>query len=133
MHTSGGLRLRPIQPTRSTALTYSISPSAWWTESTLNFNGTTSTADTRITVDSQGRPHVTQRKQSQSSSNYDSVETDYDSLGRTAKTTIPYTGTAGQTSSGNGTTTVYDALSRPTQVTDAGTGGRSTPTPKTMS
>jgi YD repeat-containing protein len=106
----------------STSITYGIPASAWWTESTLNFNGTTSTADTRITLDNQGRPHVTQQKQSQSSSNYDSVETDYDSLGRTAKTTIPYTGTAGQTSSGNGTTTVYDALSRPTQVTDAGNG-----------
>ena len=106
-----------------TALTYSISPSAWSTESTLNFNGTTSTADTLTTLDSQGRPHVTQRRQSQGSSNYDSVETDYDSLGRTATVTIPYSGTAGQAPGGSGTTTIYDALNRPTQVTDAG-GGR---------
>ncbi len=108
--------------TAQATVAYSTSPSAWATESTLNFNGSTSTADSRITLDNQGRPHVTQRKQGQSSSNYDSVETDRDSLGRPAKVTIPYSGTAGQTSSGNGTTTVYDALSRPTQVTDAGSG-----------
>ena len=68
MHTSGGLRLRPIHQ-RETALTYSISPSAWSTQSTLNFNSTTSTADTLTTLDSQGRPHVTQQRQSQGSSN----------------------------------------------------------------
>ena len=103
-----------------TALAYSISPSAWATESTLNFNGTTSTADTRTTLDSQGRPHVTQQEQSQGSSNYDSVETEYDLVGRPKLVTIPYTGTAGQTtSSGTGTTTAYDALNRPTEVTDA--------------
>ncbi len=51
------------------------------------------------------------------------METDYDSLGRVARVTVPYTGVAGQTSSSApGTTTTYDALSRPLTVTDGGGG-----------
>ena len=68
---------------------------------------------------------MSQRRQAygtQGTGNYDSVETDYDFAGRPSKVTVPYQAGAGGTSSGSGATTVYDALNRPTQVTDAGGG-----------
>ncbi len=104
----------------TTNLTYASLTSV---ESSLNFNGSTSTTDILATLDGLGRAHITQRKQSPSASNYDSVETDYDSLGRPSKVTVPYSGTAGQTSgSAPATTTTYDALSRPLVTTDGGNG-----------
>lgn len=92
-------------------------------ESSLNFNGSSSTLDVLATLDGLGRAHISQRKQSPSASNYDSVETDYDSLGRPSKVTVPYSGTAGQTGgSAPATTATYDALSRPLVTTDGGGG-----------
>jgi RHS repeat-associated protein len=87
-------------------------------ESTLNFNGTTSTSDILATVDTLGRPILSQTKESQTSSAYDSVETSYDSLGRPYATTLPYGANAGGTCSGTcpGSTTQYDALGRATSV-----------------
>jgi YD repeat-containing protein len=87
-------------------------------ESTLNFNGTTSTVDTLTALDGLGRGHVTQRRQAQGGSNYDSVETDYDHEGRPSKVSMPYTGTAGQAAGATFTVTSYDALGRPLTVTD---------------
>jgi len=105
-----------------TNITYTGVTSA---ESSLVFNSSGSTVDVLATLDSQGRNHVSQGKESPSSSTYDSVETDYDSDGRPDRSTLPYAGTAGQTSSSApGTSTTYDALSRKTQVTDSG--GRNT-------
>jgi RHS repeat-associated protein len=90
-------------------------------ESSLPFNGSVSTSDGLITTDSSGRAQVSQRKESPSSSTYDSVETDYDSLGRPSRRTLPYATTAGLTnSSAPATSTTYDALSRKSQVTDSG-------------
>ncbi|MGA8026815.1 MAG: hypothetical protein WB992_06685, partial [Bryobacteraceae bacterium] len=112
-----------------TSVGYSNATNSWATESTLNFNGSVSTADVRTTLDGLGRTHVTQRKQSQSSSSYDSVESDYDALGRPSRVTLPYSGTAGQTSSSApGTVTTYDALGRPATVKDSG-GGQTIYTP----
>ncbi|HKV79530.1 MAG TPA: RHS repeat-associated core domain-containing protein [Candidatus Sulfotelmatobacter sp.] len=92
-------------------------------ESSLLFNSSTSTTDILTTLDGLGRTLVTQRKQSPGSSNYDSVETDYDSLGRPSKVTVPYSGTAGQGGgSAPATNTTYDALSRPAVTTDGGNG-----------
>ncbi len=91
-------------------------------ESTLNFNGTTSTADARVTLDGLGRTSVSQRRQGQGSANYDSVQTKYDSSGRVWESSAPYSGTAGAASGSVWTSTTYDALNRPTQVTDAGGG-----------
>ena len=94
--------------------------SATATESTFNFNGGNSTVDTRTTLDGLGRTHIVQQKQSPTATNYDSVETDYDSYGRPSRQTIPYVAAAGLTnSSAAATATTYDALSRTAQVTAA--------------
>jgi RHS repeat-associated protein len=99
------------------SMTYNSATSA---ESSLVFNGGNSTVDALKTLDSLGRTHVTQRRQSPSG-NYDSVESDFDSRGMPIRSTLPYSGTAGQTnSSGPSVNTTYDALGRKTQSTDAG-------------
>src|SRR2546426_8256419 len=75
-------RLTSVTPpgTPATAISYSTNP--FVIESTLNFNGTTSTVDSRRTFDGLGRGQIVQRRQAQGSTSYDSVETDYDSVGR---------------------------------------------------
>ena len=93
------------------------------TESSLIFNNSSSTADFLTTVDGLGRIHVTQKKQSPSSTTYDSVETSYDVVGRPVSGTVPYSGTSGETdSSAPATTQTYDALSRPLTTADGGGG-----------
>ena len=85
-----------------------------------------STTDALKTVDGLGRTHISQVKESPTSGTYDSVETDYDSLGRPDRTTLPYAAAASTTnSSAPGTSTTYDALNRKTQVADSGGGTRS--------
>jgi RHS repeat-associated protein len=96
-------------------------------ESSLLFSSG-STTDNLTTVDGLARVQVSQVKESPSSSTYDSVETDYDTLGRPSRTTLPYATTAGLTNSlAPSTTTTYDALSRKSQVTDS-----EVPTPATL-
>jgi RHS repeat-associated protein len=101
-----------------TQLTYTGQTSV---ESSMVFNSNNSTSDTLTTVDGLGRPHLSQVKESPSSTTYDSIETDYDSVGRPNRTTVPYAGTAGQTNaSAPSVSTTYDALWRPLSVADAG-------------
>ena len=51
------------------------------------------------------------------------METDYDSVGRPSRVTLPYTAAAGQTNSNApAVTTSYDGLNRPTVTTDSGGG-----------
>lgn len=84
-----------------------------------------STTDALTTVDGLGRSHISQLKESPTSGTYDSVEMDYDSLGRPDRTTLPYAAAASTTnSSAPGTSTTYDALSRKTLVADSGGGTR---------
>ena len=84
-------------------------------DASLTFN--TSVADRLTTIDGLGRNHLSQRKQSPSSTQYDSIETDYDSLGRPSRTTLPYAAMAGTPNpSGPAVTTTYDALGRVAQV-----------------
>ena len=108
----------------ATNLTYTAQTSA---EASLLFDSSNSVTDVLATVDGLGRAHLTQIKEGPGSSTYDSMETDYDALGRPNRTTLPYAGTAGQTSSSSPSMeTTYDALGRPTQVTSSVSGGSST-------
>lgn len=105
--------------TNYAALTYTTTS----VEAALSFNSGNSTSDALQNLDSLGRPHVTQRRQAPGSTNFDSVETDYDSMGRPYRVTMPYSGTAGQSDpSPVYTITGFDALNRPTSVTDGGNG-----------
>jgi len=88
-------------------------------ESSLLFNGSNSAVNMLATLDGLGRTHVSQKEETPTGSTWDSVENDYDSLGRPDRTTLPYTGNAGATNSSEPAThTTYDALSRTYQVTD---------------
>jgi hypothetical protein len=89
-------------------------------ESYMNFNGSTSTVDTTTTTDGLGRAILVQKRQAQGSSTYDSVQTIYgwtSGIGALSKVSMPYAAGTG----GSGTiftTTQYDALGRPSTVTD---------------
>jgi hypothetical protein len=88
-------------------------PSLTRSESTFNFNGTVSTVDVSASLDSLGRVLYSQGKQSQSSSNYDSVQQTYDTFGRPFKVTVPYVATIASPAAPGGTpttTTYYDAM-----------------------
>jgi len=94
-----------------TNLTYTGSTQV---ESSMNFNGTTSTVDVLTTLDGLGRPYLTQRKQGQASSTYDSVEQQYDALGRPYQRSVAYAAAAGG-SAPSGTPeniTYYDGVDR---------------------
>jgi RHS repeat-associated protein len=109
------------QESNTTTYTYGTNPST--TESALSFNGGSSVATMLNTLDSLGRAHISQQLQAPGSTNFDSAETDYDTLGRAYRATMPYSGTAGQTNfSAPSTITQFDALNRPTQITDGGSG-----------
>jgi RHS repeat-associated protein len=106
-----------------TSYSYATSSPFNWTDSKLTFNSGNSVVDSLLTVDSLGRVHLKQKRQGPASNNYDTVETDYDSVGRVARVTVPFSGTIGQTNStAPATTTTYDPLSRPLIVTDGGSG-----------
>jgi RHS repeat-associated protein len=111
-------------PTNAIAsFSYPTSSPFNWTETSITVISGSSVVDGLTTLDGLGRPHLQQTKQGPIAANYDTVETDYDSLGRVSRVTVPYSGTSGQTnSSGPATATTYDALSRPLVVTDAGNG-----------
>jgi RHS repeat-associated protein len=104
--------------------THATASSAAAVESMFTFNGGNSVIDSRISLNGLGRRFIVQRKQSPTSANYDSTETDYDYYGRPWRTSMPYVAGAGAGFPAGTpvTTTSYDALSRPTLVTDAGGG-----------
>ena len=103
-----------------TTLTYTLQTAV---ESNLTFNGVNSVSDFRTTVDAFGRPILSQRAQTPSLAEYDSSETDYNIMGQASRSTMPFQSAAGVTSStAPGNAAVYDALGRPTLVTDAGGG-----------
>jgi len=92
-------------------------------QSTLVFGP--ATVETLTTLDALGRPMISQTLQPGGTA-FDSTETDYDSLGRPRRVTVPYQASSGQqNNAAAATTTAYDALSRPTTVTDGG-GGQTT-------
>lgn len=91
-------------------------------EHSLVFNSNLSTVDVLSTADSQGRLHLSQTKQSPSSTSYDTVVQGYDSDGRPAAVGIPCVSTKSQSCTSADTTTTYDNLGREMQVTDGGGG-----------
>jgi RHS repeat-associated protein len=108
--------------------TYSY-PTQTTSESVMNFNGSTSTSDKLVTTDGLGRQIFAQTRQGQGKSTFDTVQALYAwaATGRSITTSVPYSGTAGQSApSGTGVTTAqYDALGRPLSVTDTGGGSMS--------
>jgi RHS repeat-associated protein len=107
----------------TTGFTY---PSPTTSESAMNFNGTLSTTDVLTTTDGLGRNMFAQKRQSQTSTYFDSTQTTYswNSTGLFTTQTVPYSGTAAQPApNGTAVTTVqYDALGRPITITDGGGG-----------
>jgi RHS repeat-associated protein len=100
----------------SRSIIYGISTN----EDVLQFNGGNSVVDILLSLDNLGRPNTAQIRQAPGGNNFDTLETDYDSLGRPSRTTAQYVGTAGQTNSTiAAATTIYDALDRVTQRTEA--------------
>ena len=85
-------------------------------------NSGASTVDNLTTVDSLGRVISKQTRQAPGSSNFDTVSYSYDLLGRVYTTSLPCVTGAGGTCPSTATATAYDALNRPLQVADAGSG-----------
>jgi RHS repeat-associated protein len=92
------------------------------TESSLVFNNNASTTDVLTTFDGLGRRVLKQTRQAPGSSNWDTVAYGYDAIGRQSSISLPCAATTGAGCSGPATTTTYDALGRPTLVTDSGGG-----------
>jgi RHS repeat-associated protein len=92
-------------------------------ESVLPFNSNASAVDVLTTLDSLGRPAISQKRQAPGSLNFDTTSTSYDSLGRVSAVSMPCVKPASQPCpSTPATTTTYDALSRPLLATDGGNG-----------
>ncbi len=107
----------------SNVTNYTYTPAAGSTdasvESSLAFNGGNSAANSLVTLDGLGRRLVSQEEETPTGSMWDSVESDYDSLGRPDRTTLPYQAASGATkSSAPANHTTYDALGRATQIAD---------------
>jgi len=72
------------QISNQTNLSYNIGRTA--AEASLqNFNGGSSVSDFRTTLDGFLRPILRQRLQGPGATNYDTTETDYDNMGRPAR------------------------------------------------
>jgi RHS repeat-associated protein len=110
----------PLQNTTWTI--YSKGTTLPVTIETVLANSSASSADTLATYDGLARPILKQTKQAPSSTNFDTVATVYDLLGRVASVGMPCVSTASLSCSPNPTTTTYDALNRPLLVTDGGGG-----------
>jgi RHS repeat-associated protein len=104
-----------------TSITYSGATVA---TRSLPFNGTNSVVELRAQIDGLGRPLLSQSRQGPGSTNYNTVETDRDSIGRAARLTLPFAAVAGATSSTAPGSHVssYDGLGRPISVGDSGGG-----------
>lgn len=86
-------------------------------ESTMTFNSGNSSVDKLTTLDGLGRPFLQQTRQTPGSLNFDTTVTAYDLLGRVSSVSMPCTSIASQSCSSATTTTLYDALDRPLQLT----------------
>lgn len=109
------------QANNSTVYSYSGQTQAG---STMTFNSNQSVSGKLATVDGLGRPILNQILQGPGASNYDTTETDYNNVGLASRFTMPFSATAGGTSSSAPGVTVssYDALGRPLQLSVSGGG-----------
>ena len=81
-----------------------------------------STNDEITYIDGMGRTRLVQDRESPTSNNWDTVETDYDQLGRIVRSTLPFVSTLGVGSTtAPGETFQYDAIGRMTQQTNSDT------------
>lgn len=118
-------RITQITDPLSNVTNAGASPTSF--EVNMTFNNSSSLTDAIITADGLGRTHVTSNRQGPNAplvNNYEAIETDYDFGGRISRVTLPYLATSGYGTSASapGRATTYDALNRPTQVTDSGGG-----------
>jgi YD repeat-containing protein len=88
----------------------------------MNFNGGRSTGDQLVEYDSLGRPQITAKRQAPGASAFDITAVNYDALGRQYQSSLPYSGSPTTASTTPGTAMLYDALGRPSSVTDSGGG-----------
>jgi RHS repeat-associated protein len=114
--------LQSIDPLQNTTWTIYSGTSIPFTVETILANSTSSSVDSLTTYDGLGRPYLQQTRQAPSSSNFDTVVTAYDILGRVTSVGMPCTAAASSICTSATTTTTYDALNRPLQVTDGGNG-----------
>jgi len=105
--------------TNPTSFAYSTSNPAWVTQS-LTFNGNHSIAETGTGFDGLGRQIVLNHQQAPGATSYDQVTQSYDSNGRPWKTSTPCLTTGSWTCPTTASTTTYDALDRPLQITGVG-------------
>ncbi|MGH9476253.1 MAG: hypothetical protein ACRD1C_07960, partial [Terriglobales bacterium] len=85
-------------------------------ESSMVFGG--AITDTLTATDGLGRAVLVQHRQTPTSSDYDSIETEYDAMGRISAVSVPYTAAAGVLGGASWTTITHDELSRPLVVTN---------------
>jgi RHS repeat-associated protein len=104
--------------------TYSPNAHPPTTETAMVFNSGASTVDNLTTFDGLGRPIINQRRQGPAPLNsFDTVSLTYDAEGRVATQSLPCSQPVSTPCpSTPATTTTYDALNRPLQVTDGGGG-----------
>ena len=108
------------QTNAQTTLTYTGQTQV---EANLSIVSGSSASDPVTTLDNLGRSSLSQVRQVPGGSTFDSVETDYDVIGRPNRKTLPFAASLGQkSSSAPGSTTAYDALGRVTSITDSGNG-----------
>jgi YD repeat-containing protein len=116
---------RPETTTDPTSVvtTFDYSPTSM--ESSITFNGGSSTVDVKKFFDGLGRPYLSQKKQGPSASNWDTVQTlySYDATGFKTATTMPCPAPSGSgCPSTPQTSQTHDALGRPLVTTDGGGG-----------
>jgi YD repeat-containing protein len=89
-------------------------------ETLLPFNNGLSATDVLTTFDGLDRPYLKQTRQAPGGTQFDTVVSAYDALGRPDSVGQPCGSVASTPCTSAVTTTAYDALNRPTQIVDGG-------------
>lgn len=113
---------RPHTLTDAAANVATLAYTATSVEASMPF-GTSSTSDALVNFDPLGRTRLTQVRQAPGSPQYDTQETDYNTVGLASKVTFPLQTTAGAlNSNAAGVTTTYDGMGRVLTSADSGGG-----------